>query len=400
MFRLILVALSIIVVWIWLLPIVMPNRVRKSYDDEALRHMALSRGMRSIPTELTQLQKIYKDTNTSLAKEYVHLGKELFFDSNLSSDRAHSCASCHMLSKNPWNKAQFFDDITHPESKTDCMVCHIQDESGTDRLATAVGANAKEDPFHKNTLSVLNASLAKYQLWDGSVKHSMQTIAKMFHDRYRMNITPQALLTRVSANKSYQEAFEKLFKDGITTKNIYKAVDSYQKSLLTRSAYDAFLDGNNSAMSQEAKRGFRNFIELGCKGCHTGISVGGQTIQKFPTRDYNYIINVTGAYDANYVGRRLARFEFNFQEHHDFPFENKGGFMGAKGQRLFRVPILRNVSKTSPYFHNGAVFDLREAVYIMGKYQLSMELSEQQIDEIVAFLKSLEGEVFDYEELR
>jgi len=173
----------------------------------------------------------------------------------------------------------------------------------------------------------------------------------------------------------------------------------YQKTLLTRSAYDRFLEGDDDAMTPEAKRGFRNFIELGCKGCHTGITVGGQTIQKFPTRNYNYIINVTGVFSKEHVGRDVASFDFNFKEYSRFPFANKGGFLGKEQRQLFRVPILRNVTKTSPYFHNGAVFDLRKAIYIMGKYQLSMELSETQIDEIVAFFQSLEGDVVTYKEL-
>jgi cytochrome c peroxidase len=177
-------------------------------------------------------------------------------------------------------------------------------------------------------------------------------------------------------------------------------LDVYQKTLLTRSAYDRFLEGDNQALSDEAKRGFRNFIQLGCKGCHTGITVGGQTIQKFPVRNYNHIIDVTGIFSTEYIGRDVAAFNFNFKQYHRYPFENKGGYLGKNDMQLFRVPILRNVTKTSPYFHNGAVFDLREAVRIMGKYQLSMELTEVQIDEIVAFLKSLEGDVIEYEELK
>lgn len=400
MLRLLFLALFIIVVWIWLLPIVMPNRERKAYDDEALRRLAHERGIWGIPQKLSDLSKLYKDANNSLTKEKVQLGRALFFDENLSSDGSVSCARCHMLSYNSWNKEQFLDDITHPGSKTDCMVCHIQDESGTDRLATPIGAQGRSDPYHRNTLTVLNASLAKYQLWDGSSKNTLTTIKKMFHDPYRMNISQEELLHKVSANEEYKKQFVMLFDDGVTFYNIQKTLDSYLKTLVTRSAFDAFLDGNNSAMSEEAKRGFRNFIEIGCNGCHAGRSLGGQTVQKFPTRDYNYIINVTSAYDAKYIGRRVGSFEFNFQKHHDFPFENKGGFLGAKQQRLFRVPNLRNVTKTSPYFHNGAVFDLREAIYIMAKYQLSVELTDQQVDELVAFFKSLEGEVVDYEELR
>jgi len=116
--------------------------------------------------------------------------------------------------------------------------------------------------------------------------------------------------------------------------------------------------------------------------------------------NFNYVINVTGIFSSEYLGRDVARFDFNFKPFSRFPFENRGGFLGKENLQRFRVPILRNVTKTSPYFHNGAVFSLRKAVYIMGKYQLGMELSERQIDEITAFLRSLEGNVVAYEELQ
>jgi len=215
-----------------------------------------------------------------------------------------------------------------------------------------------------------------------------------------MNLSSKEAVKRIKNSARYLKEFKQIFKEGVTFINIQKAIDAYQKTLLTRSAYDRFLDGDDNAMTPLAKQGFIDFVELGCKGCHTGITVGGQTVQRFPVRDYNYIINVTGSFSKKYVGRDVANFDFNFKQRHDFPFENVGKFLGAKNQKNFRVPILRNVTKTSPYFHNGAVFDLREAIYIMAKYQLSMELSEQQIDEIEAFLQSLEGELIEYKELR
>ena len=400
MLRLTLLGIVIIVSWLTVLPYIMPNRTKPNYSDDKLREMALSRGMSSIPSDFESFLKLSEDADNKITKEKVLLGKRLFFDKNLSSDRSISCSSCHMIASNPHNKQQFLDDITDPKAKTDCMVCHIKDESGSDRLSTAIGVQGVSDPYHRNTLTILNAALAKYQMWDASSANSFESVVKMIHDPYKMNLSSEALVKRVSEDNSYKKSFQVVFQEGINFKNIVKAIDAYQKTLLTRSAYDEFLDGNNSAMSTEAKRGFRNFIELGCKGCHTGITVGGQTVQKFPTRNYNYIIDVTGVFNSHYVGRDVASFHFNFAQHRDFPFENLGGFLGKKDEKRFRVPILRNVTKTSPYFHNGAIFDLREAVYIMGKYQLSMELSEQQIDEIVAFLKTLEGKIVDYRELR
>ncbi|WP_434636513.1 c-type cytochrome [Sulfurimonas sp. NW7] len=400
MLRLTFLAIFIIVVWIELLPYIIPNKPKEIYSDEKLREIALSRGMSPIPKEYSGFLKLLDSKENPITKEKVALGKSLYFDKILSQDTSVSCASCHMLGENPHNKKQFLDDLTRPQAKTDCMVCHIKDQSGSDRLATAIGTEGKTAPNHLNTPTILNSALAKYRMWDGSATTSKSVIAPMIHGKYTMNLSTQEVEERVKKNNAYKQKFDKVFEDGVTFENVCKALDVYQKTLLTRSAYDRFLEGDDSAMSEEAKRGFRNFIQLGCKGCHTGITVGGQTIQKFPTRNYNHIIDVTGIFSTEFIGRDVAAFDFNIKPYSRYPFENKGGFLGKNNEQLFRVPVLRNVTKTSPYFHNGAVFDLREAVRIMGKYQLSMELTEIQIDEIVAFLKSLEGDVVEYKELQ
>ena len=392
-FRLTLLGVVIVVAWISLLPKIMPYRAKLPYSDEELRQFALTHGMQPIPKKEEELYKLIDSKENHITKEKVALGKKLFFDPHLSKDNTKSCASCHMLSENPHDKEAFFKDLTHPANKTDCMVCHIKDQSGSDRLAGAIGPNSKEHPKHLNTLTILNASLAKYQMWDAKSPSSLASVKMMITDPYLMGLSPNEAEKKIASNPLYQKEFSSIFSDGIRFENIAKAIDAYQRTLLTRSAYDRFLEGDNNAISQEAKRGLQNFIQLGCKGCHTGITVGGQTIQKFPARNYNHIINVTGVFSTTLKGRDVARFEFNFKPYRRFPFENKGGFLGKDQQQRFRVPILRNVTKTSPYFHNGAIFDLRRAVYLMGKYQLSMELSDTQIDEIVAFLRSLEGEV-------
>ncbi len=400
MLRLSFLAIIIIVVWIEILPYLIPKKPKKFYSDDNLREIALSRGMHPIPKDYTKFLQLLNSKENPITKEKVALGKKLYFDKILSKDNTISCASCHMLGENPHNKNQFLDDISHPQAKTNCMICHIKDESGTDRLSTAIGVEGAIAPNHLNTPTILNYALAKYRMWDGSVKTSIDVIAPMIHDKYKMNLSSKELQEKLKKNIFYVQEFKKVFANGVTFKNVEKAIDTYQKTLLTRSAYDRFLEGDNSAMSAEAKRGFKDFIQLGCKGCHTGITVGGQTIQKFPTRNYNHIIDVTGIFSREYIGRDVAAFNFNFKQYRRYPFENKGGYLGKDNKQLFRVPILRNVTKTSPYFHNGAVFDLREAIHIMGKYQLSMELTEIQIDEIVAFLKSLEGNVVEYKELK
>jgi len=210
-----------------------------------------------------------------------------------------------------------------------------------------------------------------------------------------MNLTAAEVEKRLMVESGYLKRFETVF-DELNFANVQKAIAAYLKTLLTRSDYDRFLDGDNSAMSKLAKKGLANFINFGCKGCHTGVTVGGQSIQKFPLRDYNSLIDVTNSFNESEKGREVSGFTFNVQMYHPFPFENTGGFMGKDGEQMFRVPILRNVTKTSPYFHNGTVEKIREAIFLMGKHQLGMSFTETQIDEIEAFLKALEGDIVDY----
>jgi cytochrome c peroxidase len=218
-----------------------------------------------------------------------------------------------------------------------------------------------------------------------------------------MNLPADEAEKRLKESKDYVQKFKLAFnttsgskEQTLTLENVQNAIGAYLRTLLTRSDYDRFLDGNNSAMSKKAKKGLANFINFGCKGCHTGVSVGGQSIQKFPLRDYNSFLNITNTFNEEERGREVGQVGFNFNIYHPYPFENSGEFMGNKGEQMFRVPILRNVTKTSPYFHNGSIDKIREAVYIMGKYQLGMTLPDNQIDEIVAFLESLEGDIVDY----
>ena len=135
---------------------------------------------------------------------------------------------------------------------------------------------------------------------------------------------------------------------------------------------------------------------MGCKGCHFGSAIGGQKIQKFPLRDYNSILNLTTTFNEETKGRHVKDISLNFKMYRPYPFKNVGGFMGKNGERIFRVPILRNISKTAPYFHNGVVKTLREAIEIMSKNQVGVDLSKSQLDALEAFLKSLDGEIVDY----
>ncbi|NPA66342.1 MAG: cytochrome-c peroxidase, partial [Epsilonproteobacteria bacterium] len=214
MLRLVLLSIVVVVLWIAILPYMMPSKPKNkySYSDEELRNKAMQVGMQSIPNDYKKFIALVQTPDNLISKEKVALGKKLYFDTILSKDRTIRCASCHMLSKDPHNQQQFLDNITHPNSKTDCMVCHIKDQSGSDRLSTAIGVKGKTDPYHRNTLTILNSTLAKYQLWDASSKNSLQSIAKMIQDPYKMDLTPKEAITRLNNSPTYKQAFQKVFK--------------------------------------------------------------------------------------------------------------------------------------------------------------------------------------------
>jgi cytochrome c peroxidase len=380
---------------------VLPKKGKQQYSDDELRKTALSRNMSSIPDTYEDLLKLVETPNNKLTKEKITLGRDLYFDKILSKNKKISCSTCHLLSKNHNNKKPFLNMLTSKSNDAnDCVVCHLRDQSGTDRLSTAVGHDGQDNPLHINTLTTLNSALSKYQTWDGSVKTVEEEVGNSILDSFKMKMSADEVKERLMADSEYVEKFNIAFansKDKFPSlENTQKAIASYLRILLTRSDYDRFLDGDNSAMSQKAKKGLANFINFGCKGCHTGIGVGGQSIQKFPARDYNSIIDITNSFNEDEKGREVSHVNFNFAMYHDYPFENIGGFMGKNDQKLFRVPVLRNVTKTSPYFHNGSVGKIREAIAIMAKHQLGMNLTDKQIDEIVAFLKALEGDIVDY----
>ena len=387
----------IFISFLLLLPNLTKERNFKTYSDGQLRATAQSKGLKAIPNNYEDLLKMVNDENNPMSQEKIALGKELFFDAKLSLDDTISCSTCHMISKNADDKKIILNAITSKKQPNDmknannCVVCHLSDESGTDRLSTAIGYKGATNPHHLNTMTILNSSLAKYLTWNGEIKTLEQQISNSIQAPHKMNIKADELVKKLKNDEKYINDFNKVFKDknqeNLTFINIQKAIAVYVKTLLTRSSFDEFLEGNNEAISQNAKRGLVNFMNFGCSGCHTGMSVGGQSVQRFPLRHF------AGIHDLRPNLGSPPDFKIIDET---FPFENKGGYLGRSNTQFFRVPILRNVTKTSPYFHNGSVDKIREAVEIMGKHQVGLNLSDQQIDEIVEFLKTLEGNIVDY----
>ncbi len=370
------------------LAVITTEKEIKKYSDDELREMALGKGHSSFPSTFTKLKAIVDDTSNPITWEKIALGEELFFDVNLSKNRKTSCATCHSFDRDPKNSGAMLKMLSQKDTKiSDCAACHLQDQSGVDRFTFAQGDADVMHPYLLNTQSIFNVGFAKYFTWSGEVKSLKEQNKNSFRAEYKMNIKPKELELRLHTSAKYKEMFSEAFDDGISFENAAKAIETYVKTLVTRAPYDRFLEGDNKAISDEAKRGLANFISFGCKGCHNGITFGGQTIQRFPLREFAHVYDIEPNFEIFPQIKRLDR---------EFPFENSGGFLGKERAHLFRVPILRNVTKTSPYFHNGAVAKIREAVDVMAKHQLGRNLTLAQIDEIVAFLRTLEGDIVDY----
>jgi len=341
---------------IFLLPVLLPKKTVEVLSDENLRQTALSSNMLPIPKDYKSLLAVLDNPENPMGREKIALGKKLFFEKQLSQDKSINCATCHKLK-----------------------------EGGDDNLPTAIGHHKQENPFHLNSPTVLNASLAKAQFWDGRAKDVEEQAGGPIQAPFEMHMRPDEVEERLNASGEYKTLFKEVFQaDTITFEQVRKAIGAYERTLLTYGDYDRFLEGDNSAITASAKRGMTLFLTKGCKGCHTGISVGGQSLQKFPLR--NYLSDFMGMI-----------FEPNLKiKESPFPFANEGGFLGQDNRLKFRVPILRNITKTAPYFHNGSVEKLEEAVRIMSKYQLGNEFTKEQIADVVEFLKSLEGELVVY----
>ncbi|MCF6309691.1 MAG: c-type cytochrome [Sulfurimonas sp.] len=338
-------------------------------DSNALRQKALNRGMSSIPTDFTDLISQVDDANNPMTVAKIKLGKKLFFDKNLSLDRSISCATCHELKK-----------------------------GGEDSKPTAIGYKNQKNPSHLNTPTVLNTAFSKHLFWDGRANSLREQAKGPMQAHFEMASTPELVEQRVQENPQYRKKFTETFGDNsITFDNITKTIAVYEKTLVTRGRFDEFLDGDNDALSSQEERGLNLFIDMGCKGCHFGPAVGGQKIQKFPLRDFNSILNLTTTFNEETKGRKVKNISLAFKMYRLYPFENRGGFLGKNGERKFRVPILRNISKTGPYFHNGVIKTLREAIKIMSKHQIGVDLEKDQLDALEAFLKSLDGNIVEYE---
>ncbi len=279
--------------------------------------------------------------NKTLNPRIVQLGGQLFHDPRLSHNDTISCAHCHKLNL-----------------------------GGTDNLAVSIGIDAQVGSL--NSPSVLNSGHNFSQFWDGRASTLEEQINGPILNPIEMNTNWKTVVRKLSRDPGYRKKFNSLFEDGITAENIRIAIATFERSLDTPSPFDAYLLGDERAINRDAKQGFQRFKDLGCISCHHGINIGGNLYQKLGVIG-DYFEDRGGVSKSDY-----GRFNVTGDESDKFKF---------------KVPSLRNVAKTAPYFHDGQTQTLDEAIWIMGYYQLGVKLSEEDIELIEAFLVTLTGEL-------
>jgi len=273
-------------------------------------------------------------TKISIDFNKAKLGEKLFNETRLSKNNTISCATCHIL-----------------------------EEGGDDNLAVSIGINNQEGT--RNSPTVLNARFNSNQFWDGRAKDLKDQAKGPIHNPIEMGSNFQEVISKLNKDKNYKLQFNALYSDGITGDNITDAIAEFEKTLITpNSRFDKYLNGVQDALSKEEIEGYQLFKEYGCISCHNGINIGGNLMQK---------IGVIEDFKTKDFGR------YNVTKRNEDKF-------------YFKVPSLRNIYLTSPYFHDGTIETLNEAVDKMAYYQVGYTLKEEETNKIILFLKTLTGE--------
>jgi cytochrome c peroxidase len=267
--------------------------------------------------------------DTKKNQDLIKLGKELYFEKKLSINNTISCNSCHNL-----------------------------DTYGVDNQATSPGHDGTRGD--RNSPTTLNAAYHFRQFWDGRAKDlEEQALGPILNPIEHGLKNEKQALEKIKSPK-YINAFKKASLD-FKYKNIGVAIGAFEKTLITPSAFDHYLNGDIHALNDEQREGLETFIKVGCTSCHSGTILGGQSYQK---------IGLVKKYSTKDLGR------YNVTKK-------------RRDKYKFKVPGLRNIEKTAPYFHDGSIKTLSQAIQIMGEYQLGIKLTKKQNESIQSFLKAL-----------
>jgi cytochrome c peroxidase len=291
---------------------------------------AKNSGLKAIPSDKAELMKLI-DPNGTVTPERVELGKKLYFEPRLSKSGIISCNTCHNLGL-----------------------------GGVDGVPAAVGHNWTANPHHLNSPTVYNAVFFAAQFWDGRSPDLEDQAQGPMQAPPEMAAPPALVEERVNSIPAYIDEFKKAYGKDVKVDfaTITKTIGIFERTLVTPSRFDDYLNGKEDALTDAEKAGLATFIDKGCATCHNGIALGG-TMQPFPV-----------------AGK--------------FKYASVGDFKGDKSA-MVKTPTLRNITETAPYFHNGTEWNLAEAVKIMGETQLGTKISDEDAAKIVTFFGALKG---------
>lgn len=291
-----------------------------------------------------QANAIFKpipEQTTGLDAAQVELGRQLFFEPRLSASHVISCNTCHNIGT-----------------------------GGADNVPASSGHAWQKGA--RNSPTVFNAVFNVAQFWDGRAKDLEEQAKGPVQNPVEMHNTPNNVEATLKSMPEYVTAFEKAFpgdKQAVSFDNMARALQAFESTLITPdSRFDQYLKGDDKALDAKEKKGLQAFMSAGCISCHNGVNLGGQAYFPF---------GLVKKPDASIL-----------------PSGDKGRFAVTKTQNdeyVFRAAPLRNVALTAPYFHSGQVWDLEEAVTIMGTAQLGKQLDAGEVSDIVAFLKTVTG---------
>jgi cytochrome c peroxidase len=271
----------------------------------------------------------------------VSLGSRLFDDPRLSGDNSVACSTCHALSK-----------------------------GGMDGLERSIGIRAQTGEI--NAPTVFNSGFNFKQFWNGRATSLEDQIDGPVQHAKEMNSEWPATIAKLNLDAYYKSEFAKIYPDGIQPASVKDAIATFERSLITpNSRFDRYLKGDRAALTREETDGYQRFKSYGCVACHQGVNVGGNMFERLGIMD-DYFKD-----RGNITTADLGRFSVT-------------GI--ADDTHVFKVPSLRNVALTAPYFHDGSASTLELAVVIMGKYQLGIAIPADDVALIVKFLRTLTGE--------
>lgn len=288
-------------------------------------------GLQAIPESKVELMNFINNGDDPITDAKVELGKMLYFDPRLSRSNLISCNTCHNLAL-----------------------------GGVDLVPAAIGHKWTKNPEHLNSPTVYNSVLSQVQFWDGRSPHLEDQAQGPMQADPEMAAPKDLVEQRINSIPKYVELFKGAYGEDvdITFELIASAIGVFERTLVTPSPFDDFLNGHPNALNDKEKDGLKLFLNKGCASCHSGMALGG-TMQPF-------------------------------QVVKQYSFVDLGGFEGDENG-MVKTPTLRNITETAPYFHNGAMWKLTDAIKEMGSTQLGIDINDKEAASIAEFLGSLEG---------